>query len=162
MEDIDKVFGNPTFYVGSVENGEKSHPIVFGKCDKPVFESDKEPYDFKNTWSGEITFTVPGSQKLRPIKGNRRQRKAAAFANNKTIFGLMEKYTARSKKLDRKREKREQKEWRRFVRRHQALFNRLRQIDQEMIATSARLRAFENYNIEDAKPILYGRDNGNA
>lgn len=117
-EDIDKVFGNPTFYVGSVENGEESHPIVFGKCDKPVFESDKEPYDFNNTWSGEITFTVPGSQNLRPIKGNRRQRKAAAYANNKTLWGLANKYDARSRKADKKRRRRALKEWMRRLKRY--------------------------------------------
>lgn len=131
-EDIDKLFGNPTFYVGSVENGEESHPIVFGKCDKPVFESDKEPYDFKNTWSGEISFTVPGSQKLRPIKGNRRQRKAAAFANNKTLWGLAKKYDARSPNADRKRRGRALKEWRMQLKRYAWLIASVRKIQKDI------------------------------
>lgn len=48
-----------------------------------------------------ITFTLPS--KFRPIKGNRRNRKAAAFANSKTIWGLVERFTARSTKADKKR-----------------------------------------------------------
>lgn len=58
---------------------------------------------FNDAFRGEqsVTFTVPS--KFRPIKGNRRQRKAAAFANNKTVWGLVRTYTARSRKADRKR-----------------------------------------------------------
>lgn len=77
----------------------KGEPFAVGFCESPVAESEGK--SFKDTFSGEFsaTFTVPS--KLRPIKGNRRQRKAAAFANSKTVFGLIENFTARSPRLDR-------------------------------------------------------------
>lgn len=65
----------------------KGEPIAVGFCENPVAESEGK--SFKDTFSGEIsaTFTM-SAQKLRPIKGNRRQRKAAAYANNKTLWGF--------------------------------------------------------------------------
>lgn len=109
-EKIDNIFGEPQFLVGKVGDNEFTQPIIFGKCDKPKIEGDKSGIPFKKTWSGElsVTFTVPA--KVRQVKGNRRQRKAAAFANKKTCFGLFGECSARSKKADKKRKKLREKQ----------------------------------------------------
>lgn len=100
------MFVGPIAIDGEIVSFEESHPIVYGKCANPKIDVDSDGSAFKNTWSGSITATFTAPSKMRPVKGNRRQRKAAAFANSKTIFGLVEKYTARSPRLDRERKKR--------------------------------------------------------
>lgn len=115
MNEKENIFAKPTMFVGpiaidgEVVSAEESHPIVFGKCVNPKIDGDSDGSAFKNTWSGSITATFTAPSKTRPTKGNRRQRKAVAFANKKTIFGFMEEYTARSPRLDRERKKRAMK-----------------------------------------------------
>lgn len=147
-EEIDKVFGEPQFFVGKVGDNEFMQPIVFGKCDKPRIDGDNSGIPFKKTWSGELsaTFTVPA--KVRQVKGNRRQRKAAAFANRKTCFGLFGECSARSKKADKKRKKRTLRNWRRYVKRNAILFACLREIDREMADCGERVKEFEALGIK--------------
>lgn len=102
-EEIDKVFGEPQFFYSKVGDNEFTQPIVFGECGKPEIEGDGSGIPFKKTWSGEPSATFIISTKVRQVKGNRRQRKTAAFANKKTVFGLMERFTARSPKADKRR-----------------------------------------------------------
>lgn len=142
-EKIDNIFGEPQFLVGKVGDNEFTQPIIFGKCDKPKIEGDKSGIPFKKTWSGELSATFMVPSKVRQVKGNRRQRKAAAFANRKTCFGLFGECSARSKKADKKRKKRTLRNWRRYVKQTAILFARLREIDREMIDCGERVKEFE-------------------
>lgn len=114
----------------------KGEPFAVGFCENPAAEGEGK--SFTDTFSGEIsaTFTMP-AQKLRPIKGNRRQRKAAAYANNKTVWGLVNKYDARSQKADKKRARmytkkflRAEREYKYLVAMRDAQIRRYRQQEQ--------------------------------
>lgn len=113
----------------------KGKPIAVGFCENPVAESEGK--SFTDTFSGEISATFTMRHRNCPIKGNRRQRKAAAYANNKTVWGLVNKYDARSQKADKKRARmytkkflRAEREYKYLVAMRDAQIRRYRQQEQ--------------------------------